>query len=104
MKSDVRFPGESPEYRKARDRLLEAEVEARRAIERAAAVRRELPPGGVVPEHYVFEEAGADGGAKQVRLSELFAPGHGHADRLQLHVRPGDGAGMSVLHLDPRLP
>lgn len=75
MKSDVRFPGESPEYRKARDRLVEAEVEARRAIERAAAVRRELPPGGVVPEDYVFEEAGADGGAKQVRLSVLFARG-----------------------------
>jgi predicted dithiol-disulfide oxidoreductase (DUF899 family) len=55
----------------ARDRLLEAEVELRRAVERVAAQRRALPPGGVVPEDYVFEDAG--GGS--VRFSELFAPG-----------------------------
>jgi predicted dithiol-disulfide oxidoreductase (DUF899 family) len=68
----IRFPGESSEYRLARNQLLEAEIELRRAIERVAAQRRALPPGGVVPEDYVFEEA-ADGGA--VRFSELFAPG-----------------------------
>ena len=33
----TRFPGESTEYRLARDQLLEAEVELRRAIERVAA-------------------------------------------------------------------
>jgi predicted dithiol-disulfide oxidoreductase (DUF899 family) len=69
----TRFPGESGEYRQARDRLLEAEVELRRAIERVAAQRRALPPGGAVPEDYVFEEATSDGGS--VRFSELFAPG-----------------------------
>src|SRR5713226_4888190 len=42
------FPGESDEYRAARDRLLEQEVELRRAMESVAAARRELPPGGVV--------------------------------------------------------
>lgn len=68
---DVRFPGESEEYRRERNRLLEAEIELRRAIERVAAQRRELPPGGVVPEDYVFERAG--GG--EVRFSELFEPG-----------------------------
>jgi predicted dithiol-disulfide oxidoreductase (DUF899 family) len=73
--SDPRFPGESTEYREARDRLLEAEIELRRAIEVVAAQRRELPLGGEVPEDYVFEEAGADGGTREVRLSELFAPG-----------------------------
>jgi predicted dithiol-disulfide oxidoreductase (DUF899 family) len=66
------FPGESGEYRLARSRLLEAEIELRRAIERVAAQRRALPPGGVVPDDYVFEEA-ADGGV--VKFSELFAPG-----------------------------
>jgi predicted dithiol-disulfide oxidoreductase (DUF899 family) len=69
---DVRFPGESPEYRAARDRLLEQEVELRRATEAVAAARRRLPAGGVVPEDYVFHGAGAP---REVRLSELFAPG-----------------------------
>jgi predicted dithiol-disulfide oxidoreductase (DUF899 family) len=69
------FPGESAEYRAARDRLLEQEIELRRATEALAAARRELPPGGAVPEDYVFEGAGADGTPTEMRLSELFAPG-----------------------------
>jgi predicted dithiol-disulfide oxidoreductase (DUF899 family) len=69
------FPGESAEYRAARDRLLEQEIELRRAMEAVAAARRELPPGGVVPEDYVFQGAAADGNPTDVRLSELFAPG-----------------------------
>jgi predicted dithiol-disulfide oxidoreductase (DUF899 family) len=71
----VAFPGESAEYRAARDRLLEQEVELRRAMEAVATARRELPPGGVVPEDYVFRGAGADGASTDVRLSKLFAPG-----------------------------
>lgn len=71
----VTYPGESAEYRAARDRLLEREIELRRATESVAVARRELPPGGVVPEDYVFNGAGADGSATEVRLSELFAPG-----------------------------
>jgi predicted dithiol-disulfide oxidoreductase (DUF899 family) len=70
---DIRFPGESSEYRLERNRLLEAEIELRRAIERAAEHRRALPPGGPVPEDYRFEEAAE--GRGEVRLSELFAPG-----------------------------
>src|SRR4051794_13404867 len=66
----ITFPGESEEYRAARERLLEREVELRRATEAVAEARRELPPGGIVPEDYVF--AGATG---ELRLSELFAPG-----------------------------
>ncbi len=69
----IRFPGESGEYRLARNRLLGAEAELRRAIERVAAQRRALPPGGAVPDDYVFEEAADSGGA--VKFSELFAPG-----------------------------
>ena len=67
---DTQFPGESSEYRRERDRLLDAEVELRRTIERVAAQRRALPPGGIVPENYRFEEA-ADG--REVTFSELFA-------------------------------
>ncbi|MGY5128281.1 DUF899 family protein [Streptomyces nigrescens] len=69
------FPRESAEYRAARNRLLDQEMELRRATEAVAAARRELPPGGLVPEDYVFQEKGPDGAATDVRLSELFTPG-----------------------------
>ena len=65
-----RFPNESAEYRRARNGLLEAEIALRRQIEAVAAQRRALPPGGEVPEDYIFEE-GED--ARPVRLSQLFA-------------------------------
>jgi predicted dithiol-disulfide oxidoreductase (DUF899 family) len=70
-KQERRFPGESAEYRAARDRLLLHEIALRREMEAVAAERRSLPAGGEVPEDYVF--AGAEG---EVRLSELFDPGH----------------------------
>jgi predicted dithiol-disulfide oxidoreductase (DUF899 family) len=70
---DIRFPGESDEYRRARNALLEVEIDLRRAIERVAAQRRALPPGGTVPEDYRFEEV-ADGGG-EVSFSELFQAG-----------------------------
>src|SRR5206468_9367667 len=67
----ISFPGESSEYRAARNKLLEAEINLRRQIESVAALRRELPEGGVVREDYVFQE---DKGP--VKMSELFKPGH----------------------------
>ncbi len=66
---DVRFPNESAEYRAARDKLLEAEMALRRQTEAVATLRRDLPPGGGIPEDYVFQE-GDD--ARPTRLSELF--------------------------------
>jgi predicted dithiol-disulfide oxidoreductase (DUF899 family) len=72
---NVTFPGESAEYRAARERLLEREIGLRREMEAVAAARRELPPGGVVPEDYVFHGPAGDGSQTDVRLSELFAPG-----------------------------
>jgi predicted dithiol-disulfide oxidoreductase (DUF899 family) len=99
----VTFPGESAEYRAARDRLLDQEIELRRAMERVAAARRQLPPGGVVPEDYRLQGAGADGVPTEVRLSELFAPGR---DSLAIYSfmfprdpgddRPGPGEGRSA--------
>jgi predicted dithiol-disulfide oxidoreductase (DUF899 family) len=98
------FPGESAEYRAARDRLLEGEIELRRATEAVAAARRELPPGGVVPQDYVFQGQGEDGTPTDVRLSELFAPGR---DSLVIYSfmfprdpgddRPGPDAGQTAL-------
>jgi predicted dithiol-disulfide oxidoreductase (DUF899 family) len=72
---DVTYPGESAEYRAARDALLASEIELRRQMEAVAAARRELPSGGEIPEDYVFQGEGPDGKPMDVRLSELFAPG-----------------------------
>jgi predicted dithiol-disulfide oxidoreductase (DUF899 family) len=72
---DVHFPGEKDEYREARDHLLEREIELRRQMEAVAAARRELPPGGEIPEDYVFKGEGPSREPADVRLSDLFAPG-----------------------------
>ncbi|HEY1632253.1 MAG TPA: DUF899 family protein [Rhizomicrobium sp.] len=71
----LEFPGESAEYRAARNTLLEDEMALRLQIEHIAAQRRALPPGGPLKEDYVFEGVGPDGGPTKIRLSELFAPG-----------------------------
>ena len=72
---NVTLPGESAEYRAAREALLASEIELRRQTEAVAAARRELPPGGEVPEDYVFQGEGPDGEETDVRLSELFVTG-----------------------------
>jgi len=66
----LHFPGESAAYRKARNALLKEEMALRRGIEKVAARRRALPPGGAVPEDYRFEGEGGP-----VTLSQLFDPG-----------------------------
>ncbi|HEY0781915.1 MAG TPA: DUF899 family protein [Thermoanaerobaculia bacterium] len=53
-RSPVRFPNESAEYRAARTALLAEEIELRRHLERVAAQRRSLPPGGEVRGDYRF--------------------------------------------------
>jgi predicted dithiol-disulfide oxidoreductase (DUF899 family) len=54
-RSPVRFPNESAEYRAARTALLAEEIELRRHLERVAAQRRGLPPGGEVTGDYRFQ-------------------------------------------------
>ena len=54
----VRIRNESAEYRAARAALLAEEIELRRHIERVAAQRRALPPGGVVIGDYRFQGEG----------------------------------------------
>ena len=64
------MPGESVEYRAARNNLLTEEMALRRQIESVATLRRALPAGGTVAQDYVF-----DGDAGPVKLSDLFKPG-----------------------------
>jgi predicted dithiol-disulfide oxidoreductase (DUF899 family) len=66
------FPNETIGYREARDELLKAEIALRDSVEQVAAMRRSLPPGGTIREDYTFEEMGAGGQVRGVRLSELF--------------------------------
>lgn len=63
------MPNESAEYRAARDALLREEIELRRQLERVAAQRRALPPGGEAEDYEFVGERGP------VRLSQMFAPG-----------------------------
>ena len=51
----IRMPNESAQYRAARQALLAEEFELRRQIERVAAMRRALPPGGPVTGNYRFD-------------------------------------------------
>jgi predicted dithiol-disulfide oxidoreductase (DUF899 family) len=53
-RSKVRYPNESPEYRRARTALLAEEIELRRHLERVAEQRRALPPGGELIKDYRF--------------------------------------------------
>jgi len=73
------FPGETDSYRQSRNELLQAEIDLRRHVEKVAALRRQLPVGGEVPEDYVFDEGAADINdaqtVRQVRFSQLFQPG-----------------------------
>jgi predicted dithiol-disulfide oxidoreductase (DUF899 family) len=66
-RNTFRMPNESAEYRSARNALLAEEIELRRHIERVAAMRRALPPGGEVRGDYRFE--GVNG---PVDLAGLF--------------------------------
>ncbi len=106
----LQFPNEDATYRTARNALLEQEMELRRKVEQVAAMRRALPPGGVIKEDYRF--FGENG---PVKLSELF---QGGKDTLALYSFmfgperespcPGcthflDGLDGQVRHIDQRL-
>lgn len=63
----MQFPNESPEYRQARQQLLQAEIQLREQAERVAELRRGLPAGGGLKEDYVFT-----GPSGAVPFSALF--------------------------------
>ena len=70
-RNPIHHPGESADYRAARQRLLAREYELRRLTESVAAERRDLPPGAVVNRAYRF--VGEEG---EFALADLFG-GHG---------------------------
>ena len=54
-RTPIRFPNESADYRAGRTALLAEELDLRRHLERVAAQRRALPPGGEVRGDYRFQ-------------------------------------------------
>lgn len=67
-KGKTPFPGESAEYRKAREALLAEEIEFRRHMTQLADQRRALPPGPVIAKNYRFKDANG----AEVGLEDLF--------------------------------
>lgn len=63
-----RFPGESAQYRAARQALLVAEIEFRRNMTRLVEQRRALPDGPLIDKDYRF----VDGQGTELGLIELF--------------------------------
>jgi len=63
------YPNDSSDYRRARTALLAEEIELRRHIERVAAQRRTLPPGGEA-RGYAFRDQ--DDAVRQ--FADLFGP------------------------------
>jgi len=67
-KASKPYPNDSADYRAARTALLAEEIELRRHIQRVAAKRRALPPGGEIAQDYELrDEQGAT-----IRFSDLF--------------------------------
>lgn len=113
---DLSYPNESPEYRKARNELLEAEKALVAQIEEVAAMRRKLPLGGELKEDYVFEEIDLEtGDVSETRLSGLFADGQDSLAVYSYMFGPGwekacplctsitDGFNGYIKHVTPRL-
>jgi predicted dithiol-disulfide oxidoreductase (DUF899 family) len=94
---EARFPGESDEYRRARDDLLQAEIELRRQVEAVAAQRRRLPLGGEAPIDYTFTEwDDATSSTRPVRLSDLFADGKHTLFIYSFMFKPGESGPLEV--------
>ncbi len=82
------FPNEDAAYRAAREELLAAEVDLRQRTEDVAALRRALPPGGALPEDYLFH----DRTGRPVPFSSLFANGQDTLALYSFMLGPDAGA------------
>jgi predicted dithiol-disulfide oxidoreductase (DUF899 family) len=70
MNAHVTYPGESADYRSARNELLRAEMDLRRKVADVAAMREKLPLGGKIKENYQFMS-----GDGECSISDLFSDG-----------------------------
>ena len=71
----IAFPGESADYRAARDRLLDQEIKLPRLTEAMAVSQPALPTDGPIPQDHALDGVGRAGAPRNVKLSELFRPG-----------------------------
>jgi predicted dithiol-disulfide oxidoreductase (DUF899 family) len=67
LKASKPYPNDSEAYRKARTALIVEEIELRRQIQRVAAQRRALPPGGEARDYRFLDENG-----RELGLADLF--------------------------------
>jgi predicted dithiol-disulfide oxidoreductase (DUF899 family) len=67
-----RYPGESSEYREARDALLKAELDLVEQVEKVAAMRRNLPRGGAIRHFYSIEAHWVKAEGRDPRHLDLF--------------------------------
>ena len=70
--TEPRYPNETPEYRQARDALLQEEQALVAKVKAVAEQRRNLPLGGRLKEDYTFQWATDDRLGESVKFSELF--------------------------------
>ena len=105
------WPNETPKYRQARDKLVNAEARLRAEAEAVAELRRELPDGGAAKQDYEFTDASS---GKPVRLSQLFATGKNSLFLYNFMFAPGkdpcpmctsllDGLNGQAPHLSQRI-
>ncbi|MGI0026315.1 MAG: DUF899 family protein [Nitrosopumilaceae archaeon] len=65
------FPNESDEYRRARNKLLVAEINLRKQLSGVTNLRMKLPSGGKLKEDYTFDEI-KNGKTSKTKFSNLF--------------------------------
>ena len=70
--TEQRYPNETPEYRSARNALLQEEEALITRVKAVAELRRKLPLGGRLKEDYVFVGANEHDLGREIRFSELF--------------------------------
>jgi len=70
--SELRYPNECHEYRKARDKLLEEEQALVEKTRLVAELRRQLPLGGRLKKDYEFQWANDGKVGQSIKFSELF--------------------------------
>jgi predicted dithiol-disulfide oxidoreductase (DUF899 family) len=98
----MRLPGESDEYRPARDELLEAELELRRQTEAVAAQRRALPLGGEVATDYNRDYGAEADDGSQLPIATVFGRRDGRIQQFrssELFDAPRD-PGQHPRHVD----